>query len=147
MEATQLQIFTIISAIAAIAALAVLVVLRGTLQKLNVLNEKREQALREAQAVKQAPAPAPVFSQQTVAPAAVPAATAPQAAPAAQGISGEILAVIAAAAYTLYDIPASAIQSVTLAEPAPLALATAAPAPRTRSTWATAGLLENTRPF
>lgn len=136
------QIYTIIMAVAAIALLVILITLRGVLQKMTELKERRSQL------PVQAPAAAPVLSQS--APAAEPIAAPVAAAADSQGISGEVLAVIAAAAYTLYGVPAAAIQSVTAAEPAPLAAAVpaaAAPAPRSRSAWATAGLLDNTRPF
>lgn len=139
------QIYTIITAVAAIALLVILITLRGVLQKMTELKERRIQL--PVQAAK-SPSATPVLNQSesTAAPIAAPVAAAAN----AQGISGEILAVIAAAAYTLYGVPATAIQSVTAAQPVPLAAAVpvaAAPAPRTRSTWATAGLLDNTRPF
>ena len=75
----------------------------------------------KAPAPKQAPAPAPV----------------PQAAPIAveDGISGEVVAAIAAAVYMTYGVSASSIRSVKRAAANP------------RSLWGEAGRLENTRPF
>lgn len=65
-----------------------------------------------------------------------PKANAPVKAPSVQnGIPEEVVAAIAAAVYTLYGSTGHTITSIKRAE---------RPA---RSAWATAGLLENTRPF
>ena len=52
-----------------------------------------------------------------------------------EGIPGEVIAAIAAAVYCTEGLPASAIRSVRRSRSA------------SRSAWATAGILENTRPF
>ncbi len=78
-------------------------------------------------------------TEQAPAAPSVPAPAAPvYAAPAPvaeEGIPGEVIAAIAAAVYCTEGVPASAIRSVRRSRSA------------SRSAWATAGILENTRPF
>lgn len=78
---------------------------------------------------------------QTIAPAPAPVAIArldkPSAAPAVEaGISEEVVAAISAAVYTMYGTSGAAVTNIRRSAQPP-----------TRSAWAMAGLLENTRPF
>lgn len=172
----QLQLAIIVMVIALAAVFIALIVLVNVLKKLTALKQEQHQVPAPAPAPAAAPVlnqvskPAPVLASSAPAvpkaPAPVAAAPAPvvsapvvaapvvPAAPVSQGISGEILAVIAAAAYTVYGVQESAIRSVTVLEnssvPAVAAVSAASASvrpSRTRSAWASAGVLENTRSF